>query len=122
MDKFITSKKARAIIISVAVLIIGNLLSFLGLDLTDEQHAEMASLTGALIGLMVSIYMLAQGIADAGSGGKTSANYDGGIVPQHDLTSPDSASTFMVGLADFFESQNLKVASKRNRDKPQKDG
>lgn len=75
LNKLITSKKARALMGTVAIILIGTVLSFLGIEMTDAQQLELAKYVGGLIVAAAGIYKVAQGIADGGSGGKTSANY-----------------------------------------------
>jgi hypothetical protein len=99
------SKKARALIASVLVLIIGNVLTHLGVELTPEQSFQLNELTGLVVSLITGVYMLAQGIADGQSGGKTSANYLGDISPPQEPRAGDELDK----VANMFNKLNLKV-------------
>jgi len=69
------SKKARAAIAGAVVIIVGAVLSLYKIDLSPEQQLTLVKLAGALLTIISAGYSLSQGIADAGSHGRTSSSY-----------------------------------------------
>jgi hypothetical protein len=69
------SKKARALISQKIIILVGAILAYWQIDMTPQMELIVAAVVGLLLTWAQAAYTKSQGIADAGSNGKTSANY-----------------------------------------------
>lgn len=73
--KLLQSKKGRTMVGSMAIVIIGTIISMLGIEMDAKMQKDMVEFSGTLVALIALGYKIAQGYADGKSGGKTSSSY-----------------------------------------------